>query len=1332
MRKTLARRSLAALLTLTLILSLLPAAFAADSIILNKNSLSLQVGGKEQLTATSGTVNAWSSNNNSVATVDNNGNVTAVGRGSATITASDNNGQSATCAVTVITAQAESLAVELKADQQTISYGGMAYLEVKKISVTWSDNTTSDLDLSSNRLSCSAAVVPGGTGSVSIANPSDTSGQSGLQAIRVTGAGEGTVTVQVTVEYRNMDTNAITSGTANCTISVTSANTVVIEDFDTSQNLNLIQGVPKTLKAYVTENGRRNDALSDQIQWTIKGSGLSFQGTSTGPSVTVNPTSEVGADQGVTITASYTPAGGRTVSRTLTCIIRDPGGPGGDGPDKPVPPPAGDTLPEGVVPVITINSPADGKIMEPGSESMDISVAFKKPDGSSVNSILQASTGGYLIATYVDDNGARYEVPLNGTSSEPGIAKLEVRSGRYWVTASKPGEATLTISASRGDPASVSVVVSGFVLLQDEITMTENESRSPFEEGEKQIIKAYGEAKTTDLSIWSDAANIATYVNNNLAAYSPGTANFTISDARRGFRATLKVTVKSDPNSTISGITIKNTETLPFTDGRLTFNLQAGGLLSHITGINVDAGKGAMYYNYRSENQPGSGVGAESYYYPGRSGGVPAGQRSMADLTFVPNRSFPGGEVTINYTAFSTSGQSYACQIVLTVTPQGGSSAAIAMDTAYNTPVSFNSDEFNRVCQERLGSKLRCVVFSQPPERQGVLYTNYYSAENYGSVVDTARQYTLKELDSISFVPAPGYSGLVTVYYTAYGAGNSGSYAGQVSINVGRESGVSIGGLAYDVGKGGVVHFDDEDFNDYCREILYEENRYNYQTLSFIRFESLPSASQGVLYYDYRSSVNLGSQAAAGTSYYYGSRAPRIDRLSFVPAADFTGTIKIPFTGWTTDGTSFGGNVEINVRSGTGAGDIYYTCAPGRTVSFRSADFTSLSTQLTGRTIDYIVFQRLPSTADGSLYYGTSRITATGTRYRNSSLSRLSFRASSTFSGPIDIPFDGVSAGGASFSGIITIGTGTSGGNVSLSSIRYNSDTGTAAVFDRVDFDDLSQWETGRNISSVRFTPPSSREGTLYRNYRSSTNMGSRITSTTTINASDLDRVAFVPASGFNGVAYVDFTATAASGGGTFTGTVEIVVGRDYSSGSRYFSDMAGYSALQQAAVDFLYDRGVTRGLSVGQYGPESSIRRGDFARMVYLAFSFTPSGMPQAFVDVPVGTYYTEAVNALYSRGVVSGVGGGFYAPNSTLTRQDAICIVQRAMRAAGRTANDGSLSVLNGYSDSGSVAGYAQGAMAFAVQQGYLPLNGGWLAPTRPLTRVDMAEILYRVLTS
>ena len=75
-----------------------------------------------------------------------------------------------------------------------------------------------------------------------------------------------------------------------------------------------------------------------------------------------------------------------------------------------------------------------------------------------------------------------------------------------------------------------------------------------------------------------------------------------------------------------------------------------------------------------------------------------------------------------------------------------------------------------------------------------------------------------------------------------------------------------------------------------------------------------------MLYYDYRSSTSTGSRASTGTSYYYGTRNPRIDRLAFVPAADFTGTVRIPFSGQTTSGVRFSGNVEINVRGGTAPG----------------------------------------------------------------------------------------------------------------------------------------------------------------------------------------------------------------------------------------------------------------------------------------------------------------------------------------------------------------------------------------------------------------------------
>ena len=80
---------------------------AVESVTLDKNSVTLEVGGEETLTATVTPDNAtdkavtWSSDNTAVATVAN-GKVTAVSAGTATVTATAG-GKSATCAVTVET-----------------------------------------------------------------------------------------------------------------------------------------------------------------------------------------------------------------------------------------------------------------------------------------------------------------------------------------------------------------------------------------------------------------------------------------------------------------------------------------------------------------------------------------------------------------------------------------------------------------------------------------------------------------------------------------------------------------------------------------------------------------------------------------------------------------------------------------------------------------------------------------------------------------------------------------------------------------------------------------------------------------------------------------------------------------------------------------------------------------------------------------------------------------------------------------------------------------------------------------------------------------------------
>ena len=100
------------------------------SIKLNKRSASLSLGGSVQLKATiSQTSEAyskivWTSSNPNAVTVDENGFVTAVGGGSATITAQSYTGNKATCKVTV-----KSISIKLNKRSASLSLGGTMQLQ---------------------------------------------------------------------------------------------------------------------------------------------------------------------------------------------------------------------------------------------------------------------------------------------------------------------------------------------------------------------------------------------------------------------------------------------------------------------------------------------------------------------------------------------------------------------------------------------------------------------------------------------------------------------------------------------------------------------------------------------------------------------------------------------------------------------------------------------------------------------------------------------------------------------------------------------------------------------------------------------------------------------------------------------------------------------------------------------------------------------------------------------------------------------------------------------------------------------------------------------------
>ena len=90
------------------------------------------------------------------------------------------------------------------------------------------------------------------------------------------------------------------------------------------------------------------------------------------------------------------------------------------------------------------------------------------------------------------------------------------------------------------------------------------------------------------------------------------------------------------------------------------------------------------------------------------------------------------------------------------------------------------------------------------------------------------------------------------------------------------------------------------------------------------------------------------------------------------------------------------------------------------------------------------------------------------------------------------------------------------------------------------------------------------------------------------------------------------------------------------------------------------------------------------------LAGAPAPKGV-NTFSDVPGGTWYTDAVTWAAENGVVSGIGGGRFAPNSDVTREQTAVILFNYAHSRGYDV--GARADLSAFPDAGSVSGWALG---------------------------------------
>ena len=174
------------------------------------------------------------------------------------------------------------------------------------------------------------------------------------------------------------------------------------------------------------------------------------------------------------------------------------------------------------------------------------------------------------------------------------------------------------------------------------------------------------------------------------------------------------------------------------------------------------------------------------------------------------------------------------------------------------------------------------------------------------------------------------------------------------------------------------------------------------------------------------------------------------------------------------------------------------------------------------------------------------------------------------------------------------------------------------------------------------------------------------------------------------------------------------------------FTDVAE-KAWYHDAVEYAVTNGLMKGVGNGKFDPEGSMTRAMLVTVLW-RYEGEPAEGENTFIDVPDGTWYTEAVAWAAANGVVGGVGNGKFEPEGNITREQMATILFRYAQKKGiDTSKRGELS---GFPDSGKVSSWAKDAIQWAVAEDIINGSDGKLLPQGNATRAQVATILMRFI--
>ncbi len=207
-------------------------------------------------------------------------------------------------------------------------------------------------------------------------------------------------------------------------------------------------------------------------------------------------------------------------------------------------------------------------------------------------------------------------------------------------------------------------------------------------------------------------------------------------------------------------------------------------------------------------------------------------------------------------------------------------------------------------------------------------------------------------------------------------------------------------------------------------------------------------------------------------------------------------------------------------------------------------------------------------------------------------------------------------------------------------------------------------------------------------------------------------------------------TISATAGGRTATVTVEIIYPEGY--WNNPFTDVNKndwfYDSVQYVCMENLF-----KGMTATTFGPNVPLSRAMVATLLYrMAGEPDTTGLTNSFRDVAADAWYARAVTWAEDAGVVTGVADGVFSPDTSVTREQLVTMLDRYRVAMGGQVSDADPSAYaQRFTDWSKVSDWAVTSMAWAVDAGIIQGDeNGAVLPGGSATRAQAAAIFQRYL--